>query len=172
LGGQENTNMEVLLESIGLTSLPLSTAHKHIDDLGYKYNNVKKSYYNDGHYKEENVLYRLVFIKRIFQLEVNQYLWIQLPDKEATRLVHSVVPLAKYIYHSYDTDNYIAMREYHVDEYPGLAYTPKKRTDGLNVVGMNLNWGGVQKKMHDTTLDEGCLGPFQRMFNAGDLHSK
>jgi hypothetical protein len=34
----------------------------------------------------------------------------------------------------------------------------KKREDGLDVIDMNLKWGGAKKKMHATTITAGCLG--------------
>jgi hypothetical protein len=48
----------------------------------------------------------------------------------------------------------------------------RKRYDGLNVVGMNGDWGGVQQKMRNTTITEGCLGPYNnRTLTIGDVQS-
>jgi hypothetical protein len=45
----------------------------------------------------------------------------------------------------------------------------RKRVDGLNVIGMNADWGGVQKIMRDTKIIDGCLGPFQSTLTSGDV---
>jgi hypothetical protein len=45
----------------------------------------------------------------------------------------------------------------------------RKRVDGLNVVGMNADWGGVQKIMRDTVIVEGCLGPFHSTLAIGEV---
>jgi hypothetical protein len=47
----------------------------------------------------------------------------------------------------------------------------KKRENGLSVVDMNTGWGGKQSKMRNTGITEGCLGPYQRTLEIGDVQS-
>jgi hypothetical protein len=45
----------------------------------------------------------------------------------------------------------------------------QKRVDGLNVVGMNADWGGARKIMRDTEIIEGCLGPYPSTLTIDDV---
>lgn len=47
----------------------------------------------------------------------------------------------------------------------------RKRLDSLNIVGLNGRWGGKQKKMRDTKIMEGCLGPHNKLLTIGDIQS-
>jgi hypothetical protein len=47
----------------------------------------------------------------------------------------------------------------------------RKRADGLNVVGMNSDWGGSQKLMRYTIIVDSCIGPFESILTAGDEQS-
>jgi hypothetical protein len=47
----------------------------------------------------------------------------------------------------------------------------RKRHDSLNVVGLNGRWGGKQKKMRDSKIVEGCLGPHNKLLTIGDTQS-
>lgn len=35
-------------------------------------------------------------------------------------------------------------------------------------MGMNLNWGGVQKRMREKKLDETCFGVYHTSYTVGD----
>lgn len=61
------------------------------------------------------------FIKRYFNREVYQYLWISLPKSDAILLENSIdVPLLRNLYYEFEKDG-IPMREYHIDAHPSFV---------------------------------------------------
>jgi hypothetical protein len=133
------TTKEIVMGAIGLSSLSLSTTHKYLNYLGYKYSDQKKSYYNDGHEKAENVAYRINFINKMFSIEVSQYLWISMSESDAI-IVERDIPMLKNIFYPFMKDG-IAMREYHVDTHPSyLNYIhPHNASLGGNLSVRNSN---------------------------------
>jgi hypothetical protein len=139
-GEEHRTTKEIVLQSFGLKTLCLSTTHRYLTYLGYKWSDQKKCYYNDGHERKENVLYRKDFIKKYFSKEIDQYLWISLMESEAIQLEDTSssddnVRLLKSIYYSFE-EHGIPMREYHVDSHPTFA---AKIADEYNTFGGNLS---------------------------------
>eukprot|EP00978_Attheya_sp_CCMP212_P024028 scaffold74802_cov56-Attheya_sp.AAC.1 len=57
-----------------------ATAHNWMKILGYQYNELTKGFYTDNHEKEENIRYRIKFIRRyLFDYEPYMLRWIQIP---------------------------------------------------------------------------------------------
>jgi hypothetical protein len=96
--------------------------YKYMKYLGYSYCSQKKSYYNDGHQRPEQVEYRKQFVQDYFDQELRSYVWVQLPESDAMVLESGKDdPLMKDIYYSFVDDAGQAMREYHVDAHPSFC---------------------------------------------------
>jgi hypothetical protein len=110
------------LQSIGLSKFGMTTMYRYAKLLGYSYCSTKKSYYNDGHQKPEQVAYRKEFVKDYFETELRSYLWVQVPEDDAVAMESdSKDPLMKDIYHSFIDHSGQVMREYHVDSHPDFT---------------------------------------------------
>jgi hypothetical protein len=118
--GEEPLTKETLLNAINIKTFSLSTAYKYLSFLGFKYDDQKKTYYNDGHERLENVEYRKKFILEYFKHELSSYLWVQVPEVDAVLLEKlETNPLMKDASLFCLKDN-IPCREYHVDCHPEL----------------------------------------------------
>jgi hypothetical protein len=116
----EPLDMSTLLSSIDLKSLGLATSYKYLRHLGYRFDNTKKSYYNDGHERPEQIEYRRTFIKEYFQNELLCYVWVQVTDEIAITLENKEGEfLLKDIGYDYVV-NGVNMREYHIDCHKSL----------------------------------------------------
>jgi hypothetical protein len=116
----EKVDNNQFLISINLKTFSLSTAYKYLTYLGYRFDNQKKSYYNDGHEKFEQIAYRKKFIEAYLRYENNCYLWVQIPEDQAKMLEeNNNEPLMTGIAYEYLHES-ISMREYHVDCHPLL----------------------------------------------------
>jgi hypothetical protein len=105
-----------LLTSINIKTLGLAIAYKYLRYLGYRFDQTKKSYYNDGHEKQEQVAYRRRFIVEYFESELSCYVWVQITEETAIKLeTEGEKKLLKDIGYTYTADNGVNMREYHVD---------------------------------------------------------
>jgi hypothetical protein len=110
-----------LLSMLDLKTLTLSTVHKYMLHLGYKYDNQRRTYYNDGHEKPEQKVARYKFIESYFKTEIDCYVWVQISAGEAIDLENLLnMPLRQDIYYEY-VMNETTMREYHIDSHTELA---------------------------------------------------
>jgi hypothetical protein len=111
------------------------TAYKYLRYLGYRFDERKKSYYNDGHEKPEQIQYRKRFIAEYFENELSCYLWVQVNKATAVELENDPKsPLPKNISHEYVQEGR-EMREYHIDAHYSLKnhVHPTNREHGANL---------------------------------------
>ncbi len=47
----------------------------------------------------------------------------------------------------------------------------RKKDGALDANNMSRSFGGAQPKLRSSTIDAGCLGPFQSIFSIGDQQS-
>jgi hypothetical protein len=94
------------------------TAWHWLQFLEFKYDEVKRCYYTDGHQRSD-ALYDQEerFLPKYFKYELRIYRWVQLKEEKAIELENSVqLPKAFYAYEREGE----AMREYHVDTHKHL----------------------------------------------------
>ncbi len=84
--GLPELNLQQFMLLVGLKKVDVTTVWRWLRLLGFTYSTTTKSYYIDGHEKEENVRYRNEFIKRYFRLEFRTYRWVQLTEEEGQSL--------------------------------------------------------------------------------------
>jgi hypothetical protein len=93
---------EDVLKEINISSLCIKSVHKYISYLGYQFDEQKKCYYNDGHEKPEQIMYRKIFVQKYFELDICCYVWIQIDEDEAVLLENDdKLPLMKNICYNY-----------------------------------------------------------------------
>lgn len=131
---------------MNLQVFSLATAQRYLKFLGFTYCDQKKTYYNDGHERKDNILYRQIFIKNYFSMELNQYLWVQIPSDVAIVLENNSQLLSSPdLYYSYISDDGSPMREYHIDVHPEL-FKDYIRVEPTNL----LAFGGNLSVRRDT----------------------
>jgi hypothetical protein len=162
--GVEPLSFQDLLSSINLKTLGLATAYKYLRFLGYKFDLTRKSYYNDGHEKPEQVEYRKRFISDYFKKELSCYLWIQITEETAIQLENSNrEPLQKHISFDY-IHNGINMREYHVDAHDQLLQY---------IAPENLHYGGnLSVRISANTRPIICIGEDESAYSQYSFSSK
>jgi hypothetical protein len=125
------TTINSLLASSGLTKLSISTIKVWMRQLGFKYEERKKTYYVDTHEKIENVQYRANFITRYFLYELCAHRWIQMTKEESDRCKKDGIKFRTHG-HEYNIDG-VTYIEYHVDDHDILQDRCKHLTYGGNL---------------------------------------
>jgi hypothetical protein len=132
---------QFMLLLVGLKKLDVTTVWRWLRRLVYS--TTTKSYYTDGHKKEENVRYQNEFIKQYFRLEFCTYRWVQLTEEEGQSLeLLEKKPIPKGLGFKYIGCNGHVMLEYHVDSHTKLEdYIDKaNRKFGGNLPFRLLSW--------------------------------
>ena len=160
----ERSNSEYSIEDLysefQLKSISLSTTHRWLRILGFKYERRKKSYYVDTHEKPENVRYRKEFIERYFTYEVRAYRWLSITANERNQMVKEG-KIEKELGFKYN-QNGMVHYEFHVDDHTIFQMR-----------GNSLPYGGglsVRKPPHEKPLmilgQDECIFK-QYLFTAG-----
>jgi hypothetical protein len=113
--GQESRDVKTILKQYGLTKVCLSTVYKWMKKLGFNYEPRKKSYYVDGHEKEETISYRWRYIERYLQYEQRMFRWIQVTQEKAQELEEKGIIQRRTGYRYNQPEMGRRMVEYHVD---------------------------------------------------------
>eukprot|EP00978_Attheya_sp_CCMP212_P034570 scaffold145334_cov42-Attheya_sp.AAC.1 len=75
-----NVSRKGVAKILNQKKISRATAHNWMKILGYQYNELTKGFYTDNHEKEENIRYRIKFIRRyLFEYEPYMLRWIQIP---------------------------------------------------------------------------------------------
>jgi hypothetical protein len=109
----EFLTMELFLESLGLSTIALTTVWRWMHDLGFSYDTRKKSFYVDGHERSDVVAYRNSFCTDYLTVYEPRCLrWVQLPKDKAMAMDGVNVEFG---YEYDDSETSIRMVEFHVD---------------------------------------------------------
>ncbi|KAI2513104.1 hypothetical protein MHU86_1396 [Fragilaria crotonensis] len=101
------------LKAHGLESMSFTTAWRWMRLLGFKYDTRKKSFYVDGHEREDVVKTRNEFCKRyLTELEPYCKRWVQVSKSEAVTMKGLDIELG---HHYFDIINNKEMLEFHID---------------------------------------------------------
>ena len=105
--GEENRgNMPLynkLLHMLDLSNVSMSTVWRWLVYLGYKYDENKKSYYTDGHEREDVVKDRNErFLIKYFTAERRAHRWVQLDEKVAIEMEQNDPTFPKNCSHQYN----------------------------------------------------------------------
>ena len=92
----------------------LSTISRYLDCLGYCFDVREKTYYVDGHEREDVVKARVEYIKWYLANERRCYRWVQLKEDEAKSLDAKKIVCLSDAY-VYSTEDDVTMYEFHVD---------------------------------------------------------
>ena len=127
---QEEGNQELtsaFLKAHGLESMSFTTAWRWMRLLNFKYDTRKKSFYVDGHEREDVVENRKEFCKRyLTELEPYCTRWIQVSKEDASMINDLDLRLG----HSYfDILKNIDMLEFHVDYWNQCCNKNESSTD-------------------------------------------
>jgi hypothetical protein len=138
------------LAAINLKTIGLATAYKYLRYLGYKFDEAKKTYYNNGPEKPDQIEYRQRFIADYFDNELSCYLWVQIEKEAAIELENSPKnPLPRNISYDY-LQNGQEMREYHIDAHAVLLD---------HVLPTNIQYGAnLSVRKQSTTRPVLCVG--------------
>ena len=109
-----------------LKNISDSTVWRWMRDLGFSYDERRKTCFSDKDENKENVQYRQKFIKKYFEYEKRTYRWVQVPEEWAVAMENDEEEtLAKNTFYEYESENK-KMREYHIDTHPLLQiFEPK-----------------------------------------------
>jgi hypothetical protein len=162
--GSEPLEVGELLTSINLKSLGLATSYKYLRYLGYRFDRTKKSYYNDGHEKPEQLKYRKQFIAEYFRNELSCYVWVQLSEDAAIEKENlEKNALLQGIAHCYNIGG-VDMREYHVD-----CHDSFKELVNIN----NQQYGGnLSVRMNEFSNPCICVGEDESAYSQFAFSSK
>ena len=101
------------LKAHGLESMSFTTAWRWMRLLNFKYDSRKKSFYVDGHEREDVVVTRNEFCKRyLTELEPYCKRWVQVSKSEAETIKDLDIELG---HHYFDIINNKEMIEFHID---------------------------------------------------------
>jgi len=128
---------DMFLKRYGLETISHPTIYRWMTNvLGFSYCDRQKTYYVDGHEREDVVLYRNEFCKRyLTTYEPRCMRWLQLPKVVADQYPGLQNSAGGYDYHQ----NNIAMCEYHVDAVPDGDNV--KQNSGHNVLAELITAG-------------------------------
>ena len=135
--GSTKYTMTSFLKILNLTEIHPTTALRWLGLLGFKFEPLKKTYYNDKHEEPENVDDRKQFINSYLNWEFRAFHWVQLSDTDAIELERDIKnPIPPNTFYSYKS-RIIKMREYHIDTHPILfRYAQRKDMGGDHSVRM------------------------------------
>ena len=78
--------LEDFKKALKISEFGVSTAHRYLKYLGFRYKKRTKSYYSDTHESEENVEARKRFVERYLKLEVRARVWVQITEEKAIEM--------------------------------------------------------------------------------------
>ena len=161
---RDEYTMEMLLKAHLLVSLSRSTVGRWIQQLGFNYCNKQKTYYVDGHEKEENVTYRKKYIRTYLHREIRCHRWVQLPEQIVIMLESdsSIKYFNRKYGYEYLDDNHHQFYEFHVDVHECLAEYIKDLRFGGNL--------SVRKKADDKPLI--MIGQDECIFKQYTMHNR
>lgn len=105
------------MNTLKLNKITLNTLWTWLGLLGFKYCKITKSYYTDGHKREDVVKYQNLFIKLYLSAEVENQRWIQIPEAVSIKLEKNEDKdnFPRNCYHPYVEDSVVKMHKYHID---------------------------------------------------------
>jgi len=137
LDGCEIQSLHDFLAFLNIPTIDPSTAWRWLQNLGFAFHSLRKSYYNDRHENIENKKARRCFISKYFQLELYAHCWVQVPLDEARALEEesdeNKPQLMRNTWAFEFEQTGQTFREYHVDCHPVFA---------KYVSSQNKCWGG------------------------------
>ena len=96
-----------------------------LNKLGFKYCENKRSYYTDGHERDDVVKYRdEIFLKNYLKNELRCYRWVNLTESSAKLMEDAINDSPENCSYNYNitTDGtVVSFREYHVGAHPSLS---------------------------------------------------
>ena len=84
--GNEPLSQECFLQIFGLKNVSNTIVQKWMQNIGFTYDERRKSYFSDKHEDKENILSRKKFIKKYFDLERRTHRWVQIPESLAIEM--------------------------------------------------------------------------------------
>ena len=113
------------LSSVKLKFLSYNTVYQWLSKLGYKYNEHKNLYYNDGHEREDVVKDRDErFLYCYFKSEIKVHRWVQISEVTSRQLKDEYEDFpynSSYIYEDTSGCSSITMHKYHIDSHECLS---------------------------------------------------
>ena len=110
---EEFITPEMFLKEHGLVSVSMTTVWRWMHDLGFSYDTRRKSFYVDGHEREDVVAYRVKFCtKYLTEYEPRCHRSVQLPKREAQAIEDVDIDYGYDYVEPATNANYV---EFHVD---------------------------------------------------------
>jgi hypothetical protein len=118
--GNPQHTMHDLFQEHGLSKLSMSTVHRWMHRLGFKYEPRKKCCYVDGHEKPGTKACRKKFVRRHFADEMLMHRWMKMKLTEKLKLEEEEEIELSHGYHCVDAETEVEMVEFHVDDHHGF----------------------------------------------------
>lgn len=128
------------LSFFGYESVHVSTVLNWLRSLNYRYDVMKKFYFNDKHNEPSNELYRDDYAVCYLDYERQSYRWIQISKLEAKQLAEDNKILPEQGYHYFDEETQEELVEFHVDDCD--SFIEHRRA---------VEFGGYLSVRHNTT---------------------